>query len=179
MIGRLLVLGLAGKALTLLIAAPEAQAFEVAAGFGAVEEGDDRIRPGLGLHMGFNDFYAARIHFYGREFGPVREETYIASFQRRWGLFKSNTVTAGFGMAVMDERTKLTFEDDAEAESETEDNYNVGAVMGISWSLPKTSSPLFASVSWDSHIFPAGMGGLLLSTGRKQTITLLIGAQIK
>lgn len=172
----------AGKALalaTLLLTPTAAQAFEVAAGFGAVEEGDDRIRPGLGLHMGFSDALAGRVHYYGREFGPVREETYIVSFMRRWALFKSNTVTAGFGGAVMDERTTLTFEGDDETASDSEDNYNLGAVLGISWSLPKDTSPLYASVSWDSHVFPAGMGGLLLSTGRKQTIMLMIGAQLK
>lgn len=165
--------------LALLGKASPAHAFEVGAGLTAVEEGDDRIRPGVGLHVGFNDFYAGRIYYYGREYGPVKEQTFLASFMRRWSVFKSNTVTAGFGGVLMDERTALTFDGEDTALNETENNYNLGAAMGIAWSLPKSSGPLYASVAWDAHIFPAGIGGIFLSTGRKQTITLIIGTSIR
>lgn len=165
--------------LSWLVQAAPAFAFELGAGFAAVEEGDDRVRPGMSLHVGVNEFYASRLYYYGREFGPVREETYIASFVRRWGVFKSNAVTANFGFALMDERTQLEFEGTDASENDSEDNYNVGAAMGIAWSLPKGTGPLYASVSWDSHVFLAGTGGLLLSTGRKQTISLILGMAIR
>lgn len=166
-------MSLAGKA-----AAP-AYGFEIGAGFAAVEEGDDRVRPGLGLHVGYTDFYASRFHYYGRAYGPVKEETFLASFLRRWAVFKSNELSAGFGAAILNERTRLAFAGEAAAADKTENNGNLGVAAAVSWSLPKTAGPLFGSVSWDVHVFPAGLGGIFLSTGRKQTVTFILGTALR
>ena len=62
----------------------------------------------------------------------------------------------------------------------SEENYNIGGVFGVSAGLPKIAEPLYLSVSWDSHLFPAGVnGGLLLSTARKQSIMFNMGATFK
>ena len=161
-----------------------AQAFELAAGFSIVEQGDDRNRPAANLHIGINDFYLGRAYYYGREFGPVREDTYVLAGGRRFGLFKSNYITGHVGACVMNEQITLKFrsEDTTSAGSgrnRTEDNYNVGGVFGIAAALPKSASPLYAGISWDSHILAAGInGGLLLSSGRKQTVSVYLGAAL-
>jgi hypothetical protein len=158
-------------------AAMPAYGFEAAAGFAAVEEGDDRVRPGAALHLGINDFYRGRVYYYGREFGPVTEKTYLVSFSRRWGLFRSNAFQASLGMAAMNESITLEFDGEDAVEDEDENNYNLGAAFGVSWALPvKATAPFYMSASWDSHVFPAGLdGGILLSSGRKQTISVILG----
>lgn len=174
------------RLLLLAMASPvsSALAFELAAGFAVVEEGDDRIRPGVSLHAAFNDFYMTRAYYYGREFGPVREETLLVSASRRFGILKNNLIVANLGACVMNERIALKF--DATDATQTgvgrnraEDNYNVGGVFGVALTLPKNTSPVYTSLTWDSHVFPAGLnGGLFLSSGRKQTIAIQLGVAL-
>jgi hypothetical protein len=160
-----------------LVAAGVGQAIEVAAGLSAVEEGDDRLRPALSLHGAINETYAFRMYYYGREFGPVREDTVLISGHRRFSLFGTDFIKAQLGVALMDEITKISY-DKAEDKkrNEEEHNTNIGGAVGISISLPPHLAPFYAHLSWDSHIFPAGVGGILLSTGRKQTISIAAGA---
>ncbi len=172
----LLALGGACKAM----APARAQAVELGVGAAAVEEGDDRLRPAVLVHAGFTPEIAARGYLYGRTYGPVKETTMLATVSRRWGLFKSNSLNASLGVALMDEQTKLAFSDPAEAVADkTENSYNAGLAFGISWSLPKGSGPLYFSASWDAALFPAGLEGMIfLSTGRKQTLSLIMGMTI-
>jgi hypothetical protein len=154
----------------------QAQAFEVAGGLAAVEEGDDRLRPAFALHAALDDFYAARMYYYGREFGPIREDTLILSAHRRFSLFRTNIIKAQMGIALMDEITKVSYSGSADKDkNEEEHNTNIGGAAGISIALPANLAPFYAQFSWDSHVFPAGLGGILLSTGRKQTLSLVAG----
>lgn len=174
-----------GLRLLLLLSAspvlsPLAQAMDFAAGFAAMEEGDDRLRPAMSLHVGWPQDFESKAYYYGRTYGPVKEETILLTAVKSWGLFKSKFLTAHFGAAVMDERTELTFDGDHSEESESEDNLNAGAVFGIAAQLPKSQGPLFLQVSWDSHVFAAGLaGGLFLSSGRKQAISIVGGVALK
>lgn len=162
-------------ALTTLIS-EQGHAFEVAAGLAAVEEGDDRLRPAFALHAALNDFYAARMYYYGREFGPISEETVIISAHRRFSLFHTNIIKAQMGVVLMDEVTKVSYSASADKDNnEEEHNANLGGAAGISIALPENLRPFYAHFSWDSHVFPAGLGGILLSTGRKQTLSLVAG----
>jgi hypothetical protein len=162
-----------------VLGAAHASAVEFGAGFAAVEEGDDRIRPAATLHLGLNNDFAGNAYYYGREFGPVKEQTFIVNFVKSWAVFKSQFLAAHFGPCVMDEKTEITFASEYSDQDRAEDNLNAGAVYGISWSLPKSQGPLYLSVSWDSHIFAAGVnGGLLLSSGRKQAISLVGGVAL-
>lgn len=170
--------------LLLPMIACQAVAYELAAGFALVEEGDDRVRPGLAVHAALNDMYLARGYYYGREFGPVREETYIIAAGRRFGIFKNNFFIANVGACVMNERITLKFDaGDATpsgvGQNRGEDNYNIGGVFGVALTLPKGLSPIYTSLTWDSHIFPAGLnGGMFLSSGRKQTIAIQLGVAL-
>lgn len=173
----ILGLALSCKALT----PSRALALELGIGTATVEEGDDRLRPAALIHAGFTPEIAGRAYVYGRNYGPVRETTIITTVARRWSLFKSNTLTAACGLALMDEQTKLSFSDPADkaANDKTENSYNAGLTYGIAWSLPKGSGPFYFSASWDSAIFPAGLQGMIfLSTGRKQTLSIIMGATI-
>lgn len=156
-----------------------AHAFEIAAGFAAVEEGDDRLRPAAAVHVGFPRDFEGNLYYYGREFGPVKEQTVIVNFVKSWDVFNSKFLEAHFGPCLMDEKTDVSFDGEDSEESQSEDNLNAGAVYGINFALPK-AGPLYLAASWDSHIFAAGInGGLLLSSGRKQTISLVGGVAFK
>ncbi len=160
-----------------LVAGSASQAVELAAGLSAIEEGDDRLRPAISLHGAINESYALRMYYYGREFGPVREDTVLISGHRRFALFGTEFIKVNLGVALMDEFTKISYsKSEDKSRNEEEHNTNIGGAAGISISLPPSMAPLYAHLSWDSHIFPAGVGGILLSTGRKQTISIVAGA---
>lgn len=105
----------------------------------------------------------------------MKEQTYLVSFSRRWGLFRSNAFQATLGMAAMNEKIALAFTGDDAALNTDENNYNFGLAFGVSWALPHKGVPFYMSASWDSHIFPAGEGGIFLATGRKQAISVILG----
>lgn len=154
--------------------ADDAAAYEIAAGMAVVEEGDDRMRPAMALHGAIND-YAGRLYYYGRKFGPIKEETILISAHRRFSIFGTDFIKAQLGVAAMDESTKISYEGNDSHRNEEEHHMNVGAAAGVSVSLPANMKPFYAHFSWDSHLFPAGLGGILLSTGRKQTLSLAAG----
>lgn len=159
--------------------ATPSDAIELAAGFAAMEEGDDRIRPAATVHAGFPRDFDGNLYYYGREYGPVKEQTILVNFVKSWSVFNSNVLAAHFGPCLMDEKTDIAFDGADSDENRSENNFNAGAVYGIQASLPK-SGPLYLAVSWDSHIFAAGInGGLLLSSGRKQAISLVGGVTLK
>lgn len=158
------------------LAASPVFAVEAAAGFAAVEEGDDQTRPAASLHMGWDGFYASRLYVWGRSYGPVTERTIILSSFRRFGLFGSKAISGSIGGAFLNEYTKVEYGDqsiDADFKAE-EHNYNLGAQFGLSATLVN-SGALHMSMNWDSHVFLAGAGGLFLASGRKQALGVLLG----
>jgi hypothetical protein len=182
----------AGLAAVLWVAATPASAgtFDLGLGFAAVEAGDDRTRPAAALHVGIDDFWVGRAYWYGQEYGPVRETTTIVSAARQWGIFRSDSLVASFGVSVMDDRTEISFEDDEDSgggstatagssevpEDVREDNWNLGAAIGVAWRLPpKVAGPLFLEAAWDSHVFPAGSAAIFLASGRRQALSLTMG----
>jgi hypothetical protein len=186
---RLLVTCLASKA-ALWAPAATAGVFDLGVGFAAVEAGDDRTRPAAALHVGVGEFWVGRAYWYGQEYGPVREETTIVSVARQWGLFRSDSLVASFGVTLMDDRTTLDFDegdddgsgnaaDDSAPDDVREDNLNVGAAFAVAWRLPpKLSGPLFVEAAWDSHVFPAGSAAIFLASGRRQALSLTIGVSL-
>lgn len=161
-----------------------ALAWEVAAGAAAIEEGDDRMRPGASLHLGVDGDYGAHVYYWGREFGPVKETSYLLGIVKRVPVIGSKLFHAKFGLAALNERTAFAFDaaDTAGLDSDRsqpENNYNLGAALGMAINLKIGSGPLFFSVAWDSHIFAAGLSGaIFLSSGRKQALTLLMGLSL-
>jgi hypothetical protein len=156
----------------------EASALDFAAGFSAIEEGDDRLRPGALVHVGVNDAYRGRLHVYGRDYGPVTERSYLVSGVRSFTPFKSQMLRAAFGVAILSEQTTVKYSSDAvQDQNSSDNNLNLGGIFSIGLKFP--SGPLYFSADWDSHVFPAGVGGIFLSSGRKQTISVAMGVTLK
>lgn len=152
---------------------------EIGAGIAAVEESDDRQRPSYALHAGFHPFYYSRLFYYGRDFGPVEERTTLISFNRRLGLFRSNYLKAGIGGAILSERTTISYNKEEDKPFEKDENkFNAGLYTGIYWEM-SLNKPYYLSAGWEAAIFPAGLnGGLLLATGRKQFLSLIVGMSL-
>jgi hypothetical protein len=152
---------------------------EVGVGPAAVEEGDDRLRPAASLYASVMEAWVGRLYFYGREYGPVREETYLVTAARKFPIFKSPFFFVTAGLTLMDERTVIAYDKDADKHAnENDDQYNVGAALGMGVSVPK--GPLHLAATWESHVFPAGVeGGIFLSSGRKQMLAVTVGVALR
>ncbi len=158
-------------------------AFDGGLGLAVAEEGDDQFRPAALLHLGWSPFYYSRVFYYGRTFGPITEQTYLASFSRRFGLFKSSGFEGAVGGCFLSETITMRSTDDSPNTSTTvtkasvderEQNYNVGMTFGVFW-IPSGFAPFYLNVGWESHVFLAGSAGLFLSTGRKQMVSVTTG----
>ncbi len=145
-------------------------------GLAALEEGDDRQRPALGLSADFKDLYTANAYYWGRDQGPFHERNVLVSAMRSFVLAEKLHLTGALGVGFLWETLKLTYSD-APQDNDQELNYNLGLAVRFAWQYD--IGPSFVFLHWDSYIFPAGInGGLLLSTGRKQLIKAGIGVSI-
>ena len=154
----------------------ERKGIEVGAGPVAIDEGDDRLRPGAMAHIGFGNNLFGRFHGYGRKFGPVMERTWMLSLQKGFPMFGVNWIQMTLGGTLMDEYTELKY---ADGEGNTSaHSYNLGFVGGVHFPILAVS-PIYLELGWDSHLFLAGPnGGLLLATGRKQIFSLGLGVRL-
>lgn len=155
-----------------------AHAFDLSAGLAAIEEGDDRLRPGAALHVGLNQDYFMRGYLYGRTYGPVTERTSLASANYRfgfWGSAKDKGFLGALGVATLMEETTVKADPEGKEDDTVAKQFNLGMSFGASYRWLFGS--LETSVNWDSHVFLAGSAGIFLSTGRKQAISLLTGIQ--
>lgn len=155
-----------------------AAAHSVAVLGAAVEEGDDLMRPAAGLHLGIKDKYFARAFVWGREFGPVQEQSVLISAGRTVPVFGSKILMARFGLAALAESTSVEFTGADAHLSRKATQYNLGAVAGLHLQWNRMG-PLLVTAGWESHLFLAGVAGILLSTGRKQTLSVGFGWEIK
>jgi hypothetical protein len=165
-------------AVSLIYAQGADAAPSVAALGAAVEQGDDLMRPAAGLHLGINDKYFARAWIWGREFGPVVEQSVLISAGRTVPAFGSKIIVARFGVAALAESTSVQFTGTDEHLSRETTQYNLGAVAGLHLHWNRTA-PLLVTAGWESHLFLAGVAGILLSTGRKQTLSVGLGWEFK
>ena len=171
---RLLVIGGLSPA---FMAGSPAVAQQFAAGIGAVEQGDDRFRPAANIHVGFMESWYSQLHLWGRDFGPVKERSYLLGVYRRIGLHALEELQAIAGIAALLEETSLEY-NNSEDEDRSDSRTNFGAAFGLLYDLP-FDGPLYVNFAWQSHIFPAGfLGGLFLASGRKQTLSLTVGYQM-
>lgn len=152
----------------------QATAMEIGAGATAMEEGDDRMRPGTSLHLGFNPTTFARAFLLGRSFGPVKERTTAIEVMRRFPMV-APYLNGAFGLSALQESTEVKGVDARAGKSQT--FYNAGGAFGIYLETPP-SSTLSCSLGWESHLYPAGIAGVFLATGRKQFISLTAGLAI-
>jgi hypothetical protein len=145
-----------------------------------VAAGDDRLEPAATVHIGWSPFEATDVYYWGRLYGPVKQENGMITLVRKWGLFKSNVMTAHFGIALLDERTTIHYDDPLYASYNQQQNaLNGGVDFGVVFAIPPHAGPVAFAMGWDSHVFPAGAEGmLLLATGRKETFSVTMGIQL-
>ena len=151
--------------------------FELGAGPAIIEEGDDRMRPGIATHLGVGKDYFFRFYSWGRKFGPVKETSYMLAAARKFPVFSSTWAFAHFGVAALSEKTEIKFSDDT-TQNDTENNTNIGGVAGLHLTVDAIS-PILLQFSWDSHLYLAGPNGaIFLANSRKQTISLVLGLRL-
>ncbi len=142
-------------------------------GYGVVEQGDDRLSPTVTLGVTASEI-ALSYYFYGMSFGPV--------FQKTHGLSLAKTYTTKFlfieelqlkaGASYILEITEVSYTDEADKQfNGSESQSNVGFFLGISPMLFRYGT-YEITMNWESLIFPAGLGGILLSTARKEFLYL-------
>ena len=159
------------------VAVAQTSTYEASVGFAAIEEGDDRIRPGLTFHFGLAPLYYSRLHLWGRDHGPIEERAYLLSGGRRFSLFDSDLLQAQVGATLMYQGVVVNYDSRQEtaADERSEGDFNIGPALGIGVVWPDVD-PLYLAVHWEGHLFPAGLdGGILLATGRKQVLSLTVG----
>ena len=159
------------------VAVARSGTYEASVGFAAIEEGDDRIRPGLTFHLGLAPHYYTRLHLWGRDHGPIEERGYLFGGGRRFELFGSDLLQAQVGVTLMYQGIDVDYAPGPGASSEerSEGNFNIGPAFGIGM-MWLDVQPLYLAVHWEGHLFPAGLdGGILLATGRKQVLSLTVG----
>jgi hypothetical protein len=150
-------------------------AFELGLGMSAIEEGDDRLRPGILLHASAWDQYSSRLIYYGRKFGPVTERTLIISAYRHLDIFRmlnNRFLYGGLGLAFMNEQTVI----DLPGDKDSENNPNLGFTFGLHGDIP-IKGPIFIRASMESHMFLAGLAGVLLANGRKNVVSITSGVK--
>lgn len=151
-----------------------AQAWESAFGLVMIEESDDRIRPGLLLHLGLKGL-ESQVFYYGRSFGPVQESTGILSLARSFPVPKMRDFFAATGLALLREDVRIDFGESYQEFNRDEQGYNLGLFFGLRW-VNHFWKKWFLQIAWSSAVFPAGLsGGLFLATGRKQLIFSSLG----
>lgn len=159
---------------TWILAAPTALAGDVSWGLAGIEEGGDRIRPAVSLRLGADSVYADFI-YWGRSFGPVREQDGIVSIGGR-SKIHGDWLYACAGFSLLAEKTSIKGGgEDGENLSET--SLAPGAMLGVGARVASFGGFRY-DLQWNSHIFPAGGGGIFLANGRKQVFLLSGGVEL-
>lgn len=154
---------------------------------GAVEEGDNRFRPAAGIEFVAPSGLLGTIMAYGRQFGPVTEQTVILAGGQPLDLFGGKTFQGIVGISVVSETTTIKATTTVNATPNTTSNTtgatqkdqstNIGALFGIRGQIYSIKGITFAG-SWESHVYPPGISVIALSTGRKQMLTLNAGVSL-
>jgi hypothetical protein len=148
-------------------------AFEISAGGGALEEGDDRSRPAAIVHMSFPNNYISRAYMWGRTFGPVTETDGILTVAKRYDIFGAKSLGSVVGVSAMAEKTSIKY-DDYPQENTSYTSTNAGLLLGLHYDL-WTGRTLKVAASWEGHVFPAGGAVIFLVTARKQILGMTAG----
>jgi hypothetical protein len=139
----------------------------------AVDETDGNLKPALGVKMlvGSHNF---SIWGWGRNFGPVEERSLLVSWGKVWTPFTTKIVSAMAGLSGLSETTRLKFKDYPQ-DNQDDTFYNGGIFFGLRCAY--NFGPVIVDSTWESTLLPAGVtGGILLAMGRKQILSLGVGA---
>jgi hypothetical protein len=103
------------------------QNFDVSAGIGAVDEGDDRLRPAVSLRLGYDDEYLGRLFYYGASYGPVEQHIFNLAAAYQFGFFQLKTVKTAMGLVILREQTVLSYQkEEDKAFAQNDERYNFG-----------------------------------------------------
>lgn len=152
-----------------------ALALSFAAGAGALEEGDDRLRPAaLAQLTSASRNWSGEVAVYGRRFGLVRQQgqLYSGFYQGALPLGTSKRFQAAVGATLLHELTTLAAT--PSTPSQKRRLFNGALALGLHVQIFK-AGPVSLHANWDAHVFSSGAATFYLSTGRKQIVSLLIG----
>ena len=151
---------------------------ELAVGLSAFEAGDDRQRPAIMGHYGFDEEYFARGYLYGRAQGPVTERGYLVAAKRHLDVFRMldmRFLKGSLGIVGLVETTEIKFSD-SPSDNDEEISYNLGGAFGLHARAP-LKSPVILEFSWESNLFLAGEAGILLAMAHSQYLSFVAGIE--
>lgn len=135
------------------------------------------MRGALVGQVGWQGDYASKLFYASRTFGPVSERTLILSVIKHLAIFKSKILRADIGPVLMNEQFDIKFDQTADKGwNRSENNYNLGGVVGLNLGI--NSGKFLFETAWNSHLFPAGLAGIFLASGRKQTLSVTMGMRL-
>lgn len=157
--------------LALLIFSPKIYGINLQLGLSAIEEGDDRLHPAATLHVQAADFMAFRSHYYGQTLGPLEERTLLLSGNFLFPFMKFKGLEGGIGPSLIHKTTRVMGVD---YDGGTAQTTTPGLSLSIFWSpFPKYA----VTLAWESQLFLAGPSSILLTTARRQAISISGGYQ--
>lgn len=168
----ILVLGL-----SVFFTGEPAEALELNSRLSGVEETDDILKPSVGFEVSAKSGLSSALTYWGRDFGPVSERRYLLTVFYKFQPLKSKLIRASLGGSVLNEITSINYDSPYDHLSVEDVEYNLGGLFGVYFRFFEGASYLFEG-HWESSIFPAGQAGMLLVTGRKQTIGLSFGVKL-
>ena len=168
----LTVLALACGSVTAL-----AQKWELAAGFGGGENGDDRFFPAAVGHAALHESFFGRIYVHGQRSGIASNRSVLASVNYRATLpFEATKrFTANVGVAYLADTTRIAGTSKTSSLQST--SHNGGLALGVTFRV-LTFSSWFVAADWQAHVFPAGWATIYLATGKRQFFSLITGVEL-
>ena len=155
------------------------------AGGGLLSGGDDRMLPQVSTGVEFADQFYLEALFAGQRFSIVRKQTQIVSagvYSNKLGSLPERLRfvigVSFFREASQVASAKIASQPKAgESANQSETSYNAGLHLGLRYQIFKIDK-FFASVNWESHLFPAGFAFIFLATGRRHVVSLSAGVEI-
>lgn len=149
----------------------------ISLGLAALNEGDDRYRGGFAISSEYQR-WGGSLAIFLRDFGPVRDETYLLGTLRNFALSKKYKVDGRFGLGVQYRILTLKYPQlEHKALNRRKGRFNAGPLVGMRWRFAGRSGLAF-ELSWDSVFYPAGLtGGILLATGVHHVVGAALGVR--
>ena len=161
------------------------EATDFSAKMAALGQGDDRFFPAFAAGFGYESLNGQLL--YSRiAFKPVELSTYLLTITYRRALSKFKNLSIDTGFALLLESARInpsgfaptvptTNKSDA---GKTDTEGNLGGVFALTYRR-SLGARLYLEGSWQNSLFGAGLEGMiLLVTGRKQVISLALGADL-
>src|SRR5690606_30741579 len=106
-------------------------------GLSAIEEGDDRFRPGVIIENKFLTHWLVESIYYARKLGPVLDRHILLNFGRELDIYRQfnlSFIKARAGLSALVEQTEISFNDGGDDETDT--TGNLGVFYGMQFNVP-------------------------------------------